>query len=286
MTSIPLTIAQALRQAQQAGLDRVDAHLLLGHVLQRDRSWLIAHDDQPLAAEAQAAFEVLVRRRAAGEPAAYLLGEREFHGLTLSVTPAVLVPRPDTETLVDWALDCLAQAAATRPTPRVIDLGTGSGAIALAVRQRVPSAQVTALDASPEALAVAAGNARRLGLPVRFLHSDWWQAVAGDTFDLAVSNPPYIAGDDPHLPALRHEPRQALTPEGDGLAAIRTLVREAPAHLAPGAWLLIEHGWDQATAVRALLAQAGFRAAQTRQDLAGRDRCTGGQWCAADPCRK
>lgn len=277
----PPSLAQALRQAQQAGLDRVDAHLLLGHVLQHDRSWLIAHDDEPLSAADQARFDALMRRRLDGEPVAYLLGEREFHGLTLQVNPAVLVPRPDTETLVEWALECLGACPA--PRPRVIDLGTGSGAIALALQHRWPAAQVTALDASPPALAVAAANAQRLGLPLRLLHSDWWQAVAGETFDLAVSNPPYIAGDDPHLPALRHEPRQALTPEGDGLDAIRALVRTAPAHLAPGAWLLIEHGWDQAPAVQALLRQAGFQSVQTRQDLAGRDRCTGGQYAPHTP---
>lgn len=274
--SADLTIAQALRQAQQAGLDRVDAHLLLGHLLQRERSWLIAHDDAPLPAREQQRFDALVRRRLDGEPVAYLLGEREFHGLTLQVSPAVLVPRPDTEVLVEWALECLQQMNAGRP--RVIDLGTGSGAIALALRHRWPSADVTALDASAEALAVASANAQRLALPVRFLHSDWWQAVAGETFDLAVSNPPYIAGDDPHLPALRHEPRQALTPEGDGLAALRTLVRDAAPHLRSGAWLLFEHGWDQAPAVRMLLTAAGFEDVQTRQDLAGLDRCTGGRW--------
>lgn len=277
----PPSLAQALRQAQQAGLDRVDAHLLLGHVLQRDRSWLIAHDDETLRAADQARFDALVRRRLDGEPVAYLLGEREFHGLMLQVSPAVLVPRPDTETLVEWALACLGACPA--PRPRVIDLGTGSGAIALALRHRWPSAQVTALDASADALAVASANAARLQLPVRFLLSDWWQAVAGETFDLAVSNPPYIAGDDPHLPALRHEPRQALTPEGDGLGAIRTLISAAPAHLTPGAWLLIEHGWDQGPAVQALLRNAGFRAVETRQDLAGRDRCTGGQYAPQCP---
>ncbi|MCA6218852.1 peptide chain release factor N(5)-glutamine methyltransferase [Ideonella sp. B7] len=281
--SADLTIAQALRQALQAGLDRVDAHLLLGHVLQRDRSWLIAHDNETLSPADQTRFVGLVHRRLTGEPVAYLLGEREFHGLTLQVSPAVLVPRPDTETLVEWALECLGACPA--PQPRVIDLGTGSGAIALALRHRWPTAKVTALDASPPALAVAAANAQRLGLPLRLLHSDWWQAVAGETFDLAVSNPPYIAGDDPHLPTLRHEPRQALTPEGDGLDAIRAVVSAAPAHLAPGAWLLVEHGWDQAQAVQALLRQAGFQSVQTRQDLAGRDRCTGGQ-CAPQIARQ
>jgi len=281
--SAPPTIAQALRQAQQAGLDRVDAHLLLGHLLQRERSWLIAHDDALLSEAQQQHWDALVRRRLDGEPVAYLLGEREFHGLTLQVSPAVLVPRPDTEVLVDWALECLAGMDVT--SPRVIDLGTGSGAIALALRHRWPAAEVTALDASAEALAVARTNAERLALPVRFLASDWWQAVAGETFDLAVSNPPYIAGDDPHLPALRHEPRQALTPEGDGLDALRALVRDAGPHLRPGAWLLFEHGWDQAEAVRKLLTSAGFGDVQTRRDLAGVERCTGGRMPGGMPRR-
>lgn len=274
--SANLPIAQALRQALQAGLDRVDAHQLLGHLLQRERSWLIAHDDAQLTETQQQQWTGLVRRRLDGEPVAYLLGEREFHGLKLQVSPAVLVPRPDTEVLVDWALECL-QTLAT-PRPKVIDLGTGSGAIALALRHRWPTAELTALDASADALAVAQANAQRLRLPVRFLLSDWWQAVDGETFDLAVSNPPYIAGDDPHLPALRHEPRQALTPGGDGLDALRALVRDAAPHLCPGAWLLFEHGWDQAAAVQTLLGNAGFQAVQTRQDLAGLDRCTGGCW--------
>jgi len=271
------TVTQALATARAAGVDRLDAQLLLGHVLQKDRGWLVAHDQDELPPDALAGFQALWRRSAAGEPTAYLLGEREFHGLTLQVSPAVLVPRPDTETLVDWALELLAGELADRTVPQVVDLGTGSGAIALAVKHRWPAAALTALDASEAALAVASANAQRLGLAVRLLHSNWWQAVAGSTFDLALSNPPYIAGDDPHLAALQHEPRSALTPEGDGLAAIRSLVADAPPQLRPGAWLLIEHGWDQAEAVQALLQGAGFAQIQTRHDLAGHGRCTGGR---------
>ncbi|HSI48305.1 MAG TPA: peptide chain release factor N(5)-glutamine methyltransferase [Ideonella sp.] len=274
------TVTQALAAARTAGLERLDAQLLLAHVLRKDRSWLVAHDQDELPTQALTRFQALWQRSAAGEPTAYLLGEREFHGLTLQVSPAVLVPRPDTETLVDWALELLACELADRPTPQVVDLGTGSGAIALAVKHRFPAAEMTALDFSEAALAVARANAERLGLAVRLLHSDWWQAVAGKTFDLALSNPPYIAGDDPHLDALQHEPRSALTPEGDGLAAIRTLVADAPPHLRPGAWLLIEHGWDQAEAVQALLQRAGFAQVRTRRDLAGHGRCTGGRWPA------
>ncbi len=274
-----MTLAQALVQAQAQGLDRLDAQLLLGHVLRQSRTWLIAHDGDALPPADASAYAALCRRRAAGEPLAYLVGEREFHGLTLQVSPAVLVPRPDTETLVDWALALLADELADRPAPQVVDLGTGSGAIALAVKHRHPVAQVSAVDLSDAALAVARANATRLGLAVDFHAGSWWQALPGDQrFDLVLSNPPYIAGEDPHLPALRHEPTLALTPGGDGLDAIRAIVVGAPAHLQPGAWLLLEHGWDQAGAVAALLQQAGFQAVATHRDLADRPRCTGGRW--------
>lgn len=271
------TVGQALAAAARAGLERLDAQWLLAHATGRDRSWLLAHDDAPLTPEQAARYAAWCARRAAGEPFAYLTGEREFHGLTLAVGPAVLVPRPDTETLVDWALELLAGDLGDLAEPTVVDLGTGSGAIALAVRHRWPAAQVTALDASAAALAQAEANARRLNLPVRFMASDWWQAVAGQRFDLALSNPPYIAADDPHLAALTHEPLAALTPGGDGLGALRVIVAQANAHLKPGGWLLLEHGWDQAAAVRQMLAQAGFEAVQTRRDLGGQERCTGGR---------
>ena len=273
------TVAQALAGAYTLGLDRLDASLLLGHCLQRDRAWLIAHDKVQLSTADVQAYAALCRRRAAGEPLAYLVGEREFHGLRLQVTPDVLVPRPDTETLVDWALDLLRTAAWGAAAPRVLDLGTGSGAIALAVAHRHPAALVTATDLSPAALAVAAGNTRRLGLAVAFAEGGWWSAVATAVgFDLVLSNPPYIAGDDPHLPALRHEPMLALTPGGDGLGALRQIIAGAPGHLAPGGWLLLEHGWDQAAAVAALLQAAGFEAIGSRCDIEGRARCTGGRW--------
>jgi release factor glutamine methyltransferase len=272
------TIAQALADARTAGLDRLDAQWLLARLLGHDRAWLLAHDDEALSEEANAHFTTWCARRAAGEPFAYLVGEQEFHGLRLAVNPDVLVPRPDTETLVDWALDLLAGELARHSSPSVIDLGTGSGAIALAVLHRFPTAQVTALDASAAALAVAVGNAERLRLPVNFRHGDWWQPVAGLHFDLALSNPPYIAAADRHLADLTHEPLSALTPGGDGLDAIRQIVADAPAHLTPGAWLLLEHGWDQAAAVRALLTQRGFEAVQSRRDLGGLERCSGGRW--------
>jgi release factor glutamine methyltransferase len=275
-----LTVAQALAQAAALGLARLDAQWLLAHALGQSRTWLLTHDEHALTSEQVLAWNVLVQRRADGEPFAYLVGEREFHGLTLQVSPAVLVPRPDTETLVDWALELLAGELAANAVPEVIDLGTGSGAIALAVKHGHPAAQVTALDASPEALAQAQANATQLRLAVTFHRSDWWQAATGRCYALALSNPPYIAEGDAHLPALAHEPAMALTSGTDGLDAIRHIVAEAPAHLLPGAWLLLEHGWDQAAAVRALLQAAGFEAVATRRDLGAQERCTGGRWSA------
>jgi release factor glutamine methyltransferase len=271
------TIAQALAGARTLGLDRLDGQWLLGHVLRQPSAWLIAHDDQPLTAGDAQAYAALCQRRAAGEPLAYLVGQAGFHGLVLQVTPDVLVPRPDTETLVDWALALLPTLGT--PQPQVIDLGTGSGAIALAVAHRHASAQLTATDLSPAALAVAQANARALGLSLQWAQGPWWQALpAGARFDLVLSNPPYIAGDDPHLDALRHEPQLALTPGGDGLDALRQIVAGAPAHLQPGGWLLLEHGWDQAAGVAGLMAAAGFSDIAHRADLAGHARCTGGRW--------
>ncbi len=273
----PATIAQALAAAHAAGLDRLDAQWLLGHLLAQTSAWLIAHDDQPLPDATTSAYAALCRRRATGEPLAYLVGHCGFHGLNLQVTADVLVPRPDTETLVDWALALLPALALQRP--RVLDLGTGSGAIALAVAHHHPAADVTATDLSPAALALARANAQALGLTPQWAQGAWWQALAaGARFDLVLSNPPYIAGNDPHLQALRHEPSLALTPGGDGLDALRQIIAGAPGHLAPGGWLLLEHGWDQADAVAALLAAAGFNAIAHRQDLAGHTRCTGACW--------
>lgn len=265
-----MRIADALALAQARGVARLDAQLLLAHRLQRPRAWLLAHDDEALPASVAAQVDTDLAQRAAGVPLAYLVGEKEFHGLALHVTPAVLVPRPETELLVDWALELLGDAPAD-----VADLGTGSGAIALAVKHRRPAARVTASDASAAALAVARGNAEKLGLAVEFVEGDWWQPLAGRRFDLVLSNPPYIAGEDDHLPALAHEPRAALTPEGDGLDALRCIVAGAAEQLRPGAWLLLEHGHDQAVAVQQLLAGHGFVAPATRHDLALLPRCTG-----------
>ena len=270
------TLAQALAQAHTLGLPRIDAQLLLLHTVGRagsDRAWLLAHDTDPLQPAQHALFLALCQRRAAGEPVAYLTGHKEFYGLPLQVDARVLDPRPDTETLVDWALEVIAPL----PAPRVADLGTGSGAIALALQSQRSDAQVLAVDASTDALAVAQANAERLGLPVQFQPANWLAGVEGP-FDAIVSNPPYIPSADPHLAALTHEPLQALASGSDGLDDIRTIVAQAPTRLAPGGWLLLEHGYDQAEAVHALLVAQGFVQVQSRNDLAGVARCTGGQW--------
>lgn len=270
-----MTLNDALASAQARGVARLDAQLLLLFALGRatdDRAWLLAHDTDALSPELQQRFASLVTRRASGEPLAYIRGTREFFGLTLQVDARVLDPRPDTEVLVEWAVAVLSQAH-----PSVLDLGTGSGAVALALKHARPAARVTAVDASADALAVARANAARLQLAVEFLHGHWLAPVTG-RFDAIVSNPPYIAEQDPHLAALTHEPLQALASGPDGLDDLRQIIQHSPAHLAPGGWLLLEHGWDQAEPVRALLMQAGFEQVQSRNDLAGIARCSGGRW--------
>lgn len=270
-----MRLVDAWQHAQQAGLSRLDAQWLLLHVLDRpasDRAWLLAHDHDPLLPGQQQRFTALVARAAQGEPLGYLIGTQAFFGLELQVDARVLLPRPDTETLVHWALDTLAG----QTQPRVLDLGTGSGAVALAIQRQRPDAQVTATDASTDALAVARANAARLQLPVQFLAGDWLAPVTG-SFDLIASNPPYIEDDDPHLAGLTHEPLSALTAGPDGLADLRCIVRDAPARLRPGGWLLLEHGYNQADAVQALLLEAGFQQVASRNDLAGNARCSGGQ---------
>ncbi len=271
------TIAAMLAEAKALGLDRLDAQALLAHRLGRPRTWLIAHDEALLEASLATELRRDLRRRAAGEPLAYLVGEREFHGLMLQVDARVLVPRPETETLVDWALELLQVEFAALAQPRVADLGTGSGAIALAVKHRHAEAEVLAVDASLPALDVARANALHLGLDLVFLHGSWWEPLAGRLVHLALANPPYVAAGDPHLDALCHEPALALVSGADGLAALRVIVAGAAAHLEAGGWLLLEHGHDQAAAVCALLQAAGFQALQTRADLAGLPRCSAGR---------
>lgn len=272
-----LTLRAALIQAHRLGLERLDAQILLLHTLGKpphDRAWLLAHDSDALSPFEEECFNALCRRRLDGEPVAYLTGERAFFGLRLRVDARVLDPRPDTETLVEWALDVLAPCS----SPRVLDLGTGSGAIALALQNERADAEVWAVDASADALAVALANAQRLNLPVHGLHNHWlrhWPTTAPERFDLIVSNPPYIRADDPHLPALRHEPAQALVAGADGLDDLREIIATAPDRLMPDGWLLLEHGWDQARDVADLLHARGYRHIAHRQDLGGHTRCTG-----------
>ena len=275
----PETLAQMLAALQTAGLVRLDAQLLLLHVLgqpPRQRGWLLAHDTDLLPPELAATVTALAQRRLNGEPLAYLTGHKEFFGLDLQLDARVLVPRPDTETLVNWALEVL------HGQQNVLDLGTGSGAIALALKASRPALQVHAIDFSHDALNVAQANAQRLQLDVTFSQGTWLSGMpdAAPKFDAIVSNPPYIAALDPHLAALTHEPLQALASGADGLDDIRHIITQAPQHLKPGGWLLLEHGYDQAETVRKLLSAAGFVQIQSRCDLAGIERCSGGQYQA------
>lgn len=282
MPSLPsLRLDTCLRQAaaRLGGLEaRHEAEVLLLHVLGRDRAWLFMHGADPLPEQAALVFEALLTRREAGEPVAYLTGSRGFWTLDLQVTPDTLIPRPETELLVELVLARLPQERSVR----VADLGTGSGAIALAIAGERPRAKVIATDLAPDTLAIAIGNAQRNGVHnVEFRPGDWFAAVDGERFDVIASNPPYIAEGDAHLQQgdLRFEPPAALSSGADGLDAIRTIVAGAPVHLLPGGWLLLEHGWDQGEAVRELMAQAGFANIATRQDLEERDRVTLGQRC-------
>lgn len=248
--------------------------MLAGCVLEKNGAWLIAHADEAVSAKSEKAFAALAERRRQGEPIAYILGEREFYGLEFGVTPAVLIPRPETELLVELALERIPEDAALR----VLDLGTGSGAIAVVLAKRRPQARLTAVDVDYAALAVARANAKRHGVSVRFFCGDWFGALQGETFDLIVSNPPYVAAGDPHLALgdVRFEPQRALLGGADGLDCIRAIVAKAEAHLNPGAWLLFEHGYDQAEACRALLEVRGYREVQSWPDLAGIPRVSGG----------
>jgi release factor glutamine methyltransferase len=297
-----VNIAEALAGDPAARLDR---RLLLQHVLGRGHAWLAAHPEQVLTSSEEIAFAALLDRRAVGEPVAYLVGHREFYGLDFRVTPDVLIPRPETELLVDWALEITAGWS----SGTVLDLGTGSGAIAIALQAHRPRLRVIAADRSAAALAVARDNAARL-LPagwagsLEFVESDWfemgsdhlagkvgkmgsdhlatakWSDPFANPFNLIVSNPPYVAEGDPHLGQgdVRFEPRGALTAGPDGLDAIRVLASQAPKHLAAGGWLLLEHGYDQQAACQSLLTAAGFRQVSTRFDLAGQPRVTSGGW--------
>ena len=276
--SDPMTIGETLMAAQLqlapiSDSPRLDAEILLGHVLGLSRAQLFVRLHGAVDATARTEFETLVKRRARAEPVAYLTGEKGFWTLTLKVTPAVLVPRPETELLVEWALELLR----ARVQPRVADLGTGSGAIALAIAVERADAAVTATDYSDAALELARENAQQLGLQrVNFCSGNWLDALPDARYDLIVSNPPYIARDDSHLAALRHEPLMALTDGGDGLNALREIIAGARARLSSGGALLLEHGYDQAAAVRGMLQQAGFARIETRRDLSGHERASAG----------
>jgi release factor glutamine methyltransferase len=255
-------------------LDPLENRILLCHATGLSRVQLITQAERPLSADEAARLAQLVQRRLDGEPIAYLVGKREFFGLDFQVNEAVLIPRPDTELIVELAIERLPANG------RLLDMGTGSGAIAVSAAHARPDAQVTALDVSSAALEVAQANAAANGAPVRFLQSDWFAALGRDErFELIASNPPYIAAGDAHLSQgdLRFEPAGALTDHFDGLSALRTIIQGAPAFLVPGAWLLLEHGYDQAGAVRALLEQQGYTEVQSWRDLGGIERVSGGR---------
>ena len=275
MNTNPHPRLDAVLRAASERIDNADARVLLAHALECSPAWLFAHGDDAIDPGALQRFEALLQRRIQGAPAAYLIGHRGFWTFDLKVSPQTLIPRPETELLVELAL-------ARSPAGEVLhiaDLGTGSGAIALALAHERPQAQVIAVDVSEGALDVARANAAALGLgQVEFRRGDWLQPLAGECFDVIVSNPPYIAEGDPHLNALRYEPEPALSSGRDGLDAIRIIVGDAPTHLRPGGWLLLQHGLDQGDAVRGLLHAAGFDQVLTHRDLENRDRVTSGRW--------
>lgn len=282
MTAVRCSVQQCLQAARQqlarfvpSDEANIEAQLLLMHVLGVNRAWLIAHAADDLDANSATAFEVLLQRRLQGEPVAHILGTRDFFGLALKVTPDTLIPRPDTETLVEAALEKI------NGHWRVLDLGTGTGAIALAIARHAPACEVVAVDASADALAVAAENAATLQINnVHCIVSNWFAALPANKFDLIVSNPPYIESNDPHLQQgdLRFEPMSALASGVDGLQDIRQIIAQAPNYLHAGGWLMLEHGYNQAEAVQQLLHAAGLQQIQTLHDLGGNPRVTLAQW--------
>lgn len=278
-----LKLRDALLSATQRLGDRVDAEILLAYALSKPRSWLFAHADDALSAEHASAYTVLVEQREAGEPIAYITGRRGFWSLDLEVTSATLIPRPETELLVELALERLP----VDKTCTVVDLGTGTGAVALSIARERPLAQVIATDVSADALAVAQRNAERHGIKnVSFAHGDWFAPVGEQCFDVIVSNPPYIESHDPHLNQgdLRFEPLSALASGADGLDDIRRIIGDAGRHLVPGGWLLFEHGWNQGEAARMLLRNASFAKVSTMRDLEQRDRVSAGCWSVSEDC--
>ena len=269
----PSTVSRALALS---GLVPFEAKILLAHVLGRDRAWLAAHGDAPLSREDAMTFDALARRRREGEPVAYLTGRREFFGLDLEITVDVLIPRPETELLVEQALEWIAADA----TARVLDLGCGSGAVALAIARERSAARVLGADVAPAAVALAQRNAERLAIAnASFIVADWFDGVPREAYEVIVANPPYVAEDDPHLGEgdLRFEPPAALTPGPDALSAIRAIVATAPDYLAPRGALALEHGHDQSQSVQGLLVEAGFTEVHSWRDLAGIFRVTCGR---------
>lgn len=268
---------QLIQRFSDSDSAALDADCLLCAVLSCTRTYLRTWPEQELTPEQVEQAEQLAARREQGEPVAYILGVREFWSLPLQVSPATLIPRPDTEALVEWALTLLSDKGQGQ---KALDLGTGTGAIALALKSEMPALSMWALEREPAALDLARRNAARLGFQVNFLASNWFAALNERNFQLIVSNPPYIDAADPHLSQgdVRFEPHTALVAEENGLADIRQIIEQAPDYLAPGGWLLLEHGWQQAEAVRELLLARGFHAVITRQDLGGQERVSGGQW--------
>lgn len=280
-------VDDALMQSQRllsacSDTPRLDAEVLLAHTLGVSRAYLFAHPDADLPLDIARQFKAVLQRRQDGEPIAHILGHREFWSLNLEVTPDTLIPRPETEHLVELALERIPPTA----TFAIADLGTGTGAIALAIASERPHCHILACDASAEALEVARRNATRLRLKhVHFRQSDWYEAMPFECFDLILSNPPYIRSDDPHLAQgdVRFEPQTALISGQDGLDALRRIIGEAPRHLRPGGWLLVEHGYDQETAVAQLFGTAGFEDIETAKDLSGQARVTFGR-CRQASC--
>ena len=262
-----MTVAEVI---SSSGIEVREARLLLAEVAGFSQAALLAAPEQEVPFEVENAFLEFIQRRIKGEPIAYILGRKEFYGLDLSVNPSVLIPRPETELLVDLALE--------KKPASLLDLGTGSGAIALALKFKMPDTRVVAVESDLSALLTAQRNAAKLNLDIDFRHGRWFEPVAGERFELVVSNPPYVAEGDPHLPALRFEPRGALVSGADGLDAIRDIVLDAGAHLLPGGWLLLEHGMGQDAAVRTLLAGAGLESVVSWHDLAGIARVSGGKF--------
>jgi release factor glutamine methyltransferase len=278
-----VALGEALRAAERR-VAGVDARVLLCHVTGHTPAYLIAHPEALIGANQHAAFSSLVERRASGQPVAYLTGEREFYGRSFNVSAAVLIPRPETELLVDLALERIPRAA----TGRVLDLGTGSGCVAIAIASERSHCKIIALDQSVDALAVARRNAFALGVGnVACLRSDWYSALGDERFDLVVSNPPYVAAGDPHLSQgdLRFEPAKALIAGADGLDCLRAIIAGGVDHLTPGGWLLVEHGHDQALRVRSLFAEAGYAEIFSACDLAGIERVSGGRLTPPNPPR-